>query len=341
MESTVIAVDLAKSIFEIAVSRSPGVVSERHRIGRKEFASFFGNRHAAIVLLEACASSHDWARKIARFGHQVLLIPPHQVRRYVNGNKTDRADAKALLEAYRNAEIRFVPVKSEAHQGVAGLHCLRSGWMATRTARINETRGLLREFGHILPAGASRFVERAGKIVGDLGNNVPAPLRSGLDLVLAEIVDLERRIAAIETAIRAVAKETPVIQRLLSIPGVGLLSATAAWASITDATRFPSGRHLAKSLGLTPREHSSGNRRWLGHITKRGDTYLRMLLIHGGRSVVQAATKKKIPSRLEAWAIDRAKAIGHNRAAVGVANKLARLIWAVWTKGVDYQPQAA
>jgi len=341
MNSTVIAVDLAKSVFEIAVSDRPGVVSERHRLSRGQFATFFANRPASTVLLEASGSSHDWARRIGRFGHQVLLIPPHLVRRYVNGNKTDRADAKALLEAYRNAEIHFVPIKSEAHQAVTSLHRIRSGWMGTRTARMNETRGLLREFGHTLPIGAARFIERASAVIGDLENNLPQPLRSTLELILAEVLELETRIDKVEKLIGAVARETPVVASLRTILGVGLLTSTYAWASIVDAKRFPSGRHLAKSLGLTPTEHSSGNRRWLGHITKRGDRYLRTLLVHGGRSVLRAAKLKKNPSRLEAWALDREKAIGHNRAAVAVANKLARFIWGVWTKGVDYQPQAA
>jgi len=341
MNSTVIAVDLAKSIFEVAVSEKPGVVSERHRLNRREFATFFGSRLAATVLLEACGSSHGWARRIGRFGHRVLLIPPHVVRRYVNGNKTDRADAKALLEAYRNAEIHFVPVKSEAHQAVTGLHRIRSGWVGTRTARINETRGLLREFGHTLPVGAARFVELASAVIGDLENSLPQALRSTLELILAEILELETRIDRVEKLIGTIAKQTPVVASLRTISGVGLLTSTYAWASIVDATRFPSGRHLAKSVGLTPTEQSSGNRRWLGHITKRGDRYLRTLLIHGGRSVLRAAKVKKNRSRFETWALDREKAIGHNRAAVAVANKLARFMWVVWTKGVDYQPQAA
>jgi transposase len=184
-------------------------------------------------------------------------------------------------------------------------------------------------------------MERASAVIGDLENNLPQPLRSTLELILAEILELETRINKVEKVIGAVAKQTPVDASLRTILGVGPLTSTYVWASIVDATRFPSGRHLAKSLGLTPREHSSGNRRWLGHITKRGDRYLRTLLIHGGRSVLVAAKLRKNPSRLEAWALDRAKAIGNNRAAVAVANKLARLIWVVWTKGVDYRPQAA
>ena len=341
MNSTVIAIDLAKDVFQVAVSHVPGQVAMHYRFSRAKLQSWIVGVAPATVLLEACGSSHFWARTIARAGHRVVLIPPHIVRRYVAGNKTDKNDTKALLEAYRNEEIHPVPVKSEAEQGVTSLHRLRNGWMSTRTARINEVRGLLREFGLTIPVGAGRFLERASQIIHDESNCLPSPLRRALETALEEIAALEHKVDGMDKSIAQIARQTPKVRELQSIPGIGVLTSSAVAASLVDLHRFRSGRQVSSSLGLTPREYSTGNRRRLGRITKRGDRYLRTLLIHGGRSVLRAAKMKKQPSRLEAWALDRERAIGHNKAAVAVANKLARIMWAVWTKGAPYQPQAA
>jgi transposase len=341
MDSTLVAVDLAKSVFEVAVSPSPGRVSRRHRFSRAQFEAWIAQTERAVFLLEACGSAHFWGRTLRGHGHSVVLIPPHVVRRYVAGNKTDRSDTKALLEAWRNEDIRPVPVKDVSHQALAALHRVRSSWMTTRTARINEIRGVLRELGFTIPVGADRFLLRAAAVIGDRDNILPNHLREVLDLLVQEIAGLDGRIAGIEKTIDRLGKEITIVPVLRSIPGVGLLSSTAAYTNIVDISRFRSGRAVANSLGLTPREHSSGNRRWLGAITKRGDRYLRMLLIHGARSVLLAAKKKTVPSKLEAWALGREQALGHNRAAVALANKLARLIWAVWTHGTPYVPQVA
>jgi len=341
MNSSVIAIDLAKDVFEVAVSPVPGRIAERHRFSRRRLEEWISRLPAAIVLLEACGTAHHWGRFMIRLGHSVVLIPPHIAHRYGAGNKTDRNDCKAILEAYRNEEVHAVPVKSEEQQGLAGLHRLRTGWVATRTARINEARGLLREFGLSIPMGADRFLERASPLVEDADSCVPVPLREGLRLILEEIVELDSHISRMNKSIAAAGRQAPVVATLRSVPGIGVLTATAALTSIIDPKRFKDGRRLASSLGLTPREFSSGKTRRLGRITKRGDRYLRTLLIHGGRSVLRAAKTKKRPSRLEAWAIDRERVIGHNKAAVAVANKLARLIWAVWTTGAPYEPRFA
>lgn len=341
MDSTIVAVDLSKSVFEVAVSLSPGRLSERHRLDRPRFETWIAEAPRSLFLLEACGSAHHWGRTLRGLGHSVALIPPHAVRRYVAGNKTDRSDAKALLEAWRNEEIRPVPIKEVSHQALAALHRVRSSWMGTRTARINEIRGLLRELGFTIALGADRFSERAATIIGDRDNILPLHLRDVLGFLVEEITSLEARISDVEKTIDRVGREVPIVPTLRSIPGVGLLGSTAAFTSIVDISRFPSGRAVASSLGLTPRESSSGNRRWLGSITKRGDRYLRMLLIHGARSVLQAAKKKTSPSKLEAWALDRERALGHNRAAVALANKLARIIWAVWTHGTPYVARPA
>ena len=333
MQSTTIAVDLAKSVFQIAVSRHPGKVSESHRLSRSQFLRFFAERRPALVVLEACGTAHHWARELGALGHQVRLLPPHEVRSYVHRSKTDRADAAALLEAHRNERIHSVPVKSLAQQALAGLHRLRSAWMADRVARINLVRGLLRELGLTIPVGARHVVVQA---LAQL-ERLPEPLRPALRAACEEIGEFEARIAAVEKQLRALARQTPVVERLQTIPGVGLLTATALVALVGDVERFPTSRHFASYLGLTPREHSSGLRRRLGAISRAGDAYLRTLLVHGARSALLAARRHEHPDRLRRWALQVYGLRGHNRAAVALANKLARIIWAVWRHDARFE----
>ena len=279
--------------------------------------------------MAACGSAHYWARRVKALGHEAVLLPPHAVRPYVRRNKTDRTDTKGMLEAYRNEEIRPVPVKSIAQQTLASLHRLRSGWLAERTARINTLRGLLREFGILIPLGAQHAVPTTWAQLEDAESEIPDPLRPALAEICQEIRELERRVKMIEGQLAALAAQTPAVNQLMTIPGVGLIIATALVAFVGDIQRFPSGRHFASYLGLTPRESSSALRRRLGSISKRGDVYLRTLLIHGARSVLLAA-KRRTPDRLRAWALARETARGHNKAAAALANKLARIIWAAW-----------
>lgn len=338
MQSTTIAVDLAKNVFQVAVSCHPGKVAETHRLTRGELVRFFAERQPAVVLLEACGTAHFWARQLEPLGHRVLLLPPSHVRRYVTRNKTDQADAKALLEAHRNEEIRPVPVKSVAQQTLAALHRLRSAWMADRTARINLVRGVLRELGHPIPVGARHVVPQAWALLESADSEMSDPLRLALTEACLEIRDLETRLQAIEKQLEALAKQTPVVERLRSIPGVGLLTATALVAFVGEVGRFTTCRHFASYLGLTPRERSSGQTRRLGRISKRGDAYLRTLLIHGARAVLWAAKRRQNPDRLRAWALDIERLRGHNKAAVALANKMARIVWAVWSNDTVYQP---
>jgi transposase len=341
MQSTTIAVDLAKNVFQIAVSHHPGKVAESHRLSRSQFLRFFAERQPALVLLEACGTAHFWGRKVQELGHQVLLLPPGHVRPYVRRNKTDRTDTKGLLEAHRNEDIHPVPVKSVQQQTLAGLHRLRSAWIADRTARINLVRGILRELGFTIPVGARHVVPRAWEVLDAPDSELLAALRLTLGAALREIRDLEARVADVEKQLRALAAEIPVVQRLLSIPGIGLLTATALFAFVGSVQRFASCRHFASFLGLTPRERSSGLARRLGRISKRGDVYLRMLLIHGARSVLLAARRAKQPDRLRAWALHIQTTRGHNKAAVALANKMARIVWAVWRHETSYQSRPA
>jgi transposase len=290
--------------------------------------------------MEACSSSHYWARQFVRFGHEVKLLPPFYVRPYVQRSKTDRADVKGMLEAWRNSEIRPVPIKTEAQQQLIALHRVRSTWIVTRTARINTSRGILREFGILVPNGASRVPAKVTELIEDADVELPISVRELLNEFVMEIRQLTSRIENIERQLAAIAAATPVVERLRSIPGVGLLTATALIAFVGNVERFPSSRHFACYLGLTPREHSSGLRRQLGQISKRGDVYLRMLLTHGARSVLWAAKSKSQPDKFSAWALDIHRRRGHNKACIAVANKMARIVWAVWKRGNPYGVRA-
>ncbi len=341
MKSTTIAVDVAKEVLEVAVSVRPGEVSEQRRLSRSAFIKFCTHQPPATVLLEACGSAHYWGQQLQALGHRVVLLPPHATRPYVFRNKTDRTDTRGLLEAYRNQDIHPVPVKSVSQQALTALHRLRSTWLAARTARLNTVRGLLREFGCTIPIGAHHVLPRAWDLLADPDSGLPDVLRPALAAACTEVRELEASIQLVERQLEALADQTPAVARLRSIPGVGLITATALVAFIGDVQRFPSGRHFASYLGLTPRERSSGLIRRLGAISKRGDVYLRMLLIHGARAVLWAAKKHRTSSHLRAWALQVERLRGHNKAAVALANKLARIVWAVWKHDVDFREVTA
>jgi transposase len=256
------------------------------------------------------------------------------VRRYVRGNKTDRADAAALLEAARCAEIRCVPVKSVDQQAVQQLHRLRRQYQRTRTARVNQLRGCLREFGIFIPQGIAKGLSAMRAALQSAENELPDVLRPYVCDVLEEVRALKTQITRLERSLRELTRHDPVVQRLLEIPGIGPLGATALRASVGTITRFANGRELASWLGLTAREHSSGERRRLGGISKRGDAYLRTLLVHGARSALLAARRAAVagrtPDRLRAWALQTEQRRGTNKATVALANKLARIVWASW-----------
>lgn len=328
MQTTQAGIDIAKAVFEVALSDTPGTVRERHRLSRERFRRFFAKREATTVLMEACGAAHYWGRELEAMGHQVRLLHPGDVARYRDGNKTDRADAKAVLEASRNTAVDPVPVKSREQQAIAALHRLRQGYLQTRTARINAVRGHLREFGVVIPVGARHVVARAQSALAT--EDLPEFLRQALGDVLAEIELLQAKAEQIRTRLEHLAQAMPQATILMSVPGVGVLTATALVAFVGDLDRFSSGRDLAAYLGLTPREHSSGNSRRLGRITKRGNSYLRMMLIHGARSALRAGSIAEVPDDLRTWALAIQRRRGFNVAAVALANKLTRVCWRVW-----------
>jgi transposase len=340
MHATTVAVDLAKTVFELAIANAQWHIIARQRLNRRQFARFLAHEPATHVVMEACGTAHYWGRVAQQHGHAVTLLPAAYVRPYVRRNKTDRADADALLEAVRSGEIPRVPVKSVIQQALVGVHRVREQWMTTRTARINVLRGLLREQGILLPASARGAVQAVPTVLDDTETPVPAPLRHTLRLVYEEVRDLEDRIEQLEAELTTLADADPVIIRLRSIPGIGLLTSTALVGTVGHIHAFGRARQFASWLGLTPREHSSGPRRRLGGISKRGDVYLRCLLTHGARAVLHAAHRRTTAAqpltRLQQWALNLQERRGHNKATIAVANKLGRVVWAVWHRDLPF-----
>ena len=334
MSRVTIAFDLAKNVSEVAVAGRAGAIRERKRLTRPQFEQFWGSRPSCRVVMEACSSAHFWARYLIARGFDVRLLPPHYIKPYRRRNKTDRADCEAILEADRCAGIHPVAIKSADQQALLALHRVRSQWHENRTARINTMRGLLREFGVVVPLGAKRFMNELHQLLAAKHDRLPARVGRVILELWQEVRDLEQRIDAIDTELEAVALDEPVIKALRRIPGIGVLTATALFASVADIHAFKSGRQLACWLGPTPREHSSGSRRRLGRMSKQGDTYVRMLLIHGARSALNAARRalqtERPVTQLQAWALRRRETAHANKAAVALANKLARIAWAVW-----------
>ena len=340
-----VAIDLAKDVFELAFADAQGQLIERRRLNRSTLAMAFDNVPPRRIVMEACGTAHYWARRFQRGGHAVTLLPAHAVRPYVRGNKTDRTDAAGLLEADRCGAIRPVPVKTPEQQGIQGLHRVREWYKMQRTAAINLVRGLLREFGIAIALGSTQVRPAVLAALEDGDNELPMPLRETLHALLETIAATEREMAQIEERLQQFAQSDLRSQRLQRAGGIGLITATALSASVGEMDRFASGRHFASYLGLTPREHSSGKVRRLGRVTKRGDVYLRTLLIHGARAVLRSAVlarKKQQPlDRTRQWALALAERVGHNKAAVALANKTARRLWAAEHHRTSFDPNHA
>ena len=333
MHATTVAVYLAKSVFQVAVADDTWKVVEQHRLTRLQFERWFANRVVGLVVMEACGSSHHWARWFARLGIEARLLPAGYIRAYVRRNKTDAADACALLEAARCADIEPVRVKSVEQQALQGLHRIRSLWMSTRTSRINALRGFCREFGLAVPPGARTGVEAISRVLADPHSPMPMLVRHSMKLLVEEIRLLEQRIAGLEKELTELASQNPACKTLLSIPGVGLLTATAMVAVTSgDVSHFKDARHFSSWFGLTPKEYSSGSTRRLGRISKRGDRSLRMLLTHGARAVMRSATLARRAGRrldgLREWITAVEARSHHNKATCALANKLARICYA-------------
>jgi transposase len=347
MDATTVAVDLAKDVFEVALANRAHRIIGRKRLTRRQFETFVdGLPVTTTVVMEACGTAHYWGRRCQARGLDVRLLPPQYVRPYVRRNKTDRTDTEAVLEADRCAGLHAVPVKSAEQQALQALHRVRTQWQAARTARINVIRGLLREQGYAVPAGVRTVLVRVSTLLDDAAGGLPAILRETVRALMEEVHQLETRVATIDRELTRVARTDQAAARLYQVPGVGVVTATALVGAVPHIHAFRRGRDFASWLGLTPRESTSGTRRYLGRISKRGDGYLRCLLTHGARAVLLAAQRlaRTTPhrlTRLQQWAVALAARRGHNKAAIALANKLARIIWAVWHRDADFHSPLA
>ena len=336
MSAAFIGLDLAKSVFQVHGVDGHGKVVVAKRLRRDAVLAFFANLPPCVVGMEACAGSHFWAREIARLGHTVRLMAPQYVKPYVKRQKNDRADAEAICEAVQRPSMRFVPIKTEEQQGTLAVHRVRETLVAQKTQLINALRAHLAEFGIVAPRGAGKVSELTAVLADLEDTRVPALARGVLQNLVDQLRDTERRVGELDARLAAQAREDAVCQRLMTVPGIGPITATALAATVGDATAFESGRHLAAWLGLVPRQASSGGKERLGSITKAGDGYLRRLLVHGARTVMRWHGAKA------PWLAGLLERRPFNVAVVALANKLARVAWVVMARGEDYRkPDAA
>ncbi len=335
MNITTYAVDLAKKVFQVHwVETSSGEI-KRKPLARGEVRAFFAGRESGLVVMEACGSAHYWGRVLQGLGHEVKLIAAQFVRPFVKTNKTDAADAEAIWTASAQPGMRFVALKSEEQQAVLSLHRMRAQLVKVRTMQANQVRGLLYEFGVAVSKSWRTLLAQASPILADEARcPVPTLLRTELLEQLAGLRALTNRIAELEQQIGSWLRREVECRRIAAVPGVGRLSATAVIATVGDARTFRSGREFAAFLGLVPRQSGTGGRVKLLGISKRGDPYLRTLLIHGARSVlIQQCRAGRSPDPwLKALLMRRPK----NVAIVALANKMARTIWALMAHGRAY-----
>ena len=335
MNITTIGVDLAKSVFQVHGVDERGKAVLRRRLKRVEVVSFFARLAPCLIGLEACGSAHFWARKLTELGHTVKLMAPQFVKPYVKTNKNDARDAEAICEAVLRPTMRFVPIKSVEQQQLLGLHRARQGFVAARTAQANQIRGLLSELGVVIPKGIGQLERQIPGILADAHNGLSEGSREFFTRLLEHFRELERQVRELELQIKAWHGQSVASQRLQGIPGIGPLTASALVASIGDAKTFKNGRQLAAWLGLVPRQDSTGGKERLLGISKRGDTYLRTLLIHGARAVL---TRLKCHAdQAHGWLARLLQRRNHNIAAVALANKNARIVWALLAHGRDYR----
>lgn len=325
MQVTTIGLDIAKNVFQVHGVDGHGKTVVRKQLRRDEVASYFARLPACLIGIEACGSAHHWARKLATLGHDVRLIAPQFVKPYVKSNKTDAADAQAICEAVSRPSMRFVPIKNVEQQALLSLHRVRQGFVKARTAQANQIRGLMAEFGLVVPQGISHVSERVPALIEDGSIDLPTPFRLLIDRLLEHLRALQLQVQQIEAQIKAWHRANEASLRLERIPGVGPLTASALVASVGNARNFENARQFAAWLGLVPRQHSTGGKPNLMGLSKRGDVYLRTLLIHGARAVIRHAVTRNP----EGWAAQLARRRHNNIAAVALANRNARTVWAL------------
>jgi transposase len=339
MKITTIGVDLAKDVFQVHGIDERGKIVLRKQLKRTQMAPFFANLAPCLIGMEACGSAHYWARKLQDEGHTVKLMAPQFVKPYVKTNKHDVADAEAICEAVQRPTMRFVPIKNIEQQAILAVHRARQGLIKARTAQANQIRGMLREFGLVVPVGISFIYQRVPVLLDQASSDLPGVFRELILRLLEHTKDLDHQVNELERQIHVWHRSNSLSRKLEKVPGIGPITASALVASIGDAKSFANGRQLAAWLGLVPRQHSTGGKTHLQGISKRGNTYLRTLLIHGGRAIIRCAGQK--PPTTNSW-LDRILMRRHkNVATVALANRNARIVWALLAHDREFRPDYA
>ena len=335
MKVTRVGLDLAKELFQVHGVDGGDKAVVRRRLRRGEMTSYFKKLPPCLIGMEACASSHYWARNLSELGHTVKLIAPQFVKPYVKGNKNDANDAEAICEAVGRSNMRFVPIKTVAQQNIQALHRVRTELVRQRTAKVNQIRGLLGEYGIVARQGVAVLRKALPEILEDAENGLMSDFRALLAGLREDLVYLDERVVTVDQTLQTLANSHASARRLLKLRGVGPITATALVASLGDGHLFERGRDASAWVGLVPGQHSSGGKDKLLGISKRGDAYLRTLLVHGARSVIQAAKGKE--DSLSRWVQNLCTRRNKNIAAVALANKTMRMAWAILKSGADCQ----
>ena len=333
-----VGVDLAKDVFQVhGVDRKEKAVWRR-RLARANWVKVLLEtvEPGCEIGMESCGGAHHWARKLEQMGFTVKLIAPQFVKPYVKSNKNDANDAEAICEAMSRPGMRFVAVKSVEQQDIQAVHRVRSGLIEQRTAKANQIRGLVAEYGLIAPKELSHLRVALPLWLDDAQNGLTDRFRRLLNALWGDLLGLDARVGELDREIVLIAQSNPVAKRLQQLRGVGPIIATALVAAVGDGAQFANGRQMSAAFGLTPRQHSSGSKERLMGISKRGDTYLRTMLIHGARSVIRTANGKA--DRLSQWVTRLAERRHPNVAAAALANKTTRMAWAMLKNGTDYEP---
>jgi transposase len=335
---TTIGIDLAKNVFQLHGADKRGKRMFSKRLGRGQLMEFLAQIPPSVIGIEACTGAHYWARHFIQLGHTVKMMAPQFVKPYVKSNKNDKNDAAAIAEAVTRPDMKFVPIKSVEQQDIQMLHRVRELLVKQRTALANQTRGLLAEYGVIIPKGIGHIRSSMMDILANAENELTTKGRKILHDLYKQFKLLDKKIDKYEQQMKDMSRSNKDCQRLMAIEGIGPITATAIIGAVGDANVFKKGREFSAWLGLVPRQHSSGNKTRLLGISKRGDRYLRTLLIHGARSVVRVA-KDKADKRSQ-WVMDKKTRCGENKAAVALANKNARIIWALLANNETYRKAA-
>ncbi len=336
MEIHTVGIDLGKTVFHLVGLDLQGAVVVRKKFSRRQLLHFTANLRVGLIGMEACGGAHFLGRALRQQGHEVRLIPAQYVKPYVQTNKNDYIDAEAIAEAVSRPRMRFVPIKSDDQLDLQSLHRVRAGWVSRRTAVVNQLRALMLERGITISKGRCHVEVALPGILEDPENKLSGALRMLLSQVYVEMKQLQSQIDEADAVIRKTAGEDEACQRLVAIPGVGPVTATAMIAAIGNGAAFNKGRGFAAWLGLVPAQYSTGGKQKLLGISKRGNAYLRRLFVHGAHAVLQQRVKQS--SGLREW-LGRLTGRAHrNVVAVALANKLARMAWAVLAKGERYRP---